>query len=355
MDSPHTPSPPPPPAVQYVYPPPPRRGFLGGFIRFIGWLLVLAVVFAIGSESSMFGLRMGNLALPSAYRAGEGSDVIAIVTINGIIDEPMVDYVHRVVESVIADKSIKAVVLRVESPGGGASASDQILHELNRIRSEKGIPIIASYGGYAASGGYYVSCQADRIFAEPTCVTGSIGVISQIPTFQKLLEEKLGVKVETITATGAPQKETANTYYRSWTDADRAEMRKLIDAIHGRFIEVVAEGRKGVLKRERVAELSNGLAYTAAEAKTSGLIDEIGYLDAALAYATQQGSFSTSHPPVVYYRPPNTLLDLFGFEHKTGGGSASRLDDMGRLISGAQAKRWLSELAVPEVVMMFNP
>jgi protease IV len=360
MDTPQPPRPAAPPqpsplAPHYIYPPPPRPGFLVTLLRLGGVVIVLLLVFVLGSQSAVLALRMGNVVVPSSYRAGEGSDKIAIIPISGIIDSYLAEHMQRVVESVLRDHSIKAVVLRVESPGGGASASDQILHELNRIKVDRGLPMIASYGGYAASGGYYVSCQAQKIFAEPTCVTGSIGVIAQVPTFQVLLEEKLGVQVEVITATGSPEKDTANTYYRSWTETDRAAMRKLIDAVHLRFVDVVAAGRKGVLERDRVAELANGEAYTAAEAKAHGLIDEIGYLDAALVYAAQEGPFTTDNPPVVYYHPPTALFDVFGFQGRSAAPAGHAPQGWEKLLDASAARQWFKQMAVPEIVMMFNP
>lgn len=345
-----------PRGVQYVYPPPgyagaaARPSFFGTILRIGGAILLALFLILLGFYFALTSFQMGEMIVPSVYRAGLG-DKIAIIPITGIIAEHTSDYAHAVVESILEDDSIKAVVLRVESPGGGATASDQILHELGRLQSDRKLPIIASYGGYAASGGYYVSCQADKIFAEPTTVTGSIGVISQIPTVQELLRDKLGVKMETITASEAPLKELANTYYRDWTEEDRAVMRKLVDAVHKRFVTVVYEGRQTVMTAEQVAQAARGQVFTAEEAKAVGLVDDIGYLDAALVEATTAGGFTDDKPPVVIYHPRVGFLDLFGYV----GASRAQARAPRQTLDAGTVRGWLDELSVPRMMMLFEP
>ena len=119
------------------------------------------------------------------------------------------------------DRMPAAVVLRVDSGGGGVTASDQIWHAIERFQERHpDVPVVASFGGVAASGGYYVAAGTDRIFIEPTGFTGSIGVIAQVPTLQDAMQ-KLGVDWVTVVADGSPNKDNANNLYRDWTDADR--------------------------------------------------------------------------------------------------------------------------------------
>lgn len=351
-------APPPPPGGGGYYgypppPPPPRRGLFGGLSK-VGAVLSLGVfVFLLGFYAALFQLNRGSGLQSSTYREGTGTDTIAVIPIRGTIGSDTVSYVHEAVDAIMKDKNVKAVVLRVQSPGGGASASDQILHELNHLRKERNLPIVASYGDYAASGGYYVSCQSDYIFAEPTTITGSIGVIAQVPTMQDLLQNKLGVKFETITADGAPQKEVANNMFRDWNDADRKVMRDLVNSIYEQFVSVVAEGRKKVMGPDKVSELATGRIYTAKEALAAKLVDEIGYLDAALDKATALGGFAEKDPPVVFYQPRATLLQMLGVSGPSP--RRSSLELLETVLDADGARKWMTELSVPRVMYLFQP
>lgn len=317
--------------------------------RIISAVFILLVIFFLGFYTGFLSsLGAGDRPTPRFYQRGTGMEKVAIVPINGMITGFTADYVRGVVDAILDDSQIKAVVLRIESPGGGATASDQILHELARLKT-RSLPVIASYGGVAASGGYYVSCQADKIFAEPTCITGSIGVIAQVPTLRGLMEEKLGVKFETITATGSPEKQVGNNMYRDWNAADRAVMQKTVDAMHERFVEVVAEGRKAHLTPEQVASVADGTIYTAREALENKLIDAVGYLDAALAEARDVGGFSVQDPPVVIYQQPMSLMGLIGLRRHV---SNDPVPSMERLTNGAGARQWLNEFSVPQIMMV---
>jgi protease IV len=346
---PESPTPRPPEPRYAAYPVSPRPTFFSTLLRLGGSLLLALLLVGVGFYMAIASFQMRDVVLPTVYRPGMG-DRIAIIPIEGIIAGRTAEFVRLAVESVLGDRSIRAVVLRIESPGGGASASDQILHELGRLKRERGLPVIASYGGYAASGGYYVSCQADRIIAEPTTVTGSIGVIAQVPTVQELLRDKLGVKMETITASTSPQKDLANTYYRDWTEADRAVMLKLVDAVHERFVEVVYAGRKELLTFDEVAQRAGGQVFTAQEALEARLVDEIGYLDAALDAATTAGGFTEDKPPVVIYRPRMGVFDLLGYA------SMARPSEGTWPITDVQSLRQsFDELVIPRIELIFHP
>ena len=202
------------------------------------------------------------------------------------------------------DKSVKAIVFRIESPGGEIAPCQEILWEIERVGETR--TIVVSMGGTAASGGYYISTKADKIVALPTTMTGSIGVISQIMNIEGLLE-KLGIEIETFK--GGQYKDM----YRGFREMTREEeeiMQGMIDEYYELFIEVVAEGRG--LNKEEVRNLATGQIYSGTEAKELGLIDELGDLDTAINLAAEIAGIED--PIVEYYRKAGlTLRSLLGF------------------------------------------
>ncbi|HFB07077.1 MAG TPA: signal peptide peptidase SppA, partial [Chloroflexi bacterium] len=163
------------------------------------------------------------------------------------------------------DKAVKAIVLRIESPGGEIAPCQEILWEIERVKEIK--PIVVSMGGMAASGGYYISTKADKIVALPTTMTGSIGVISQIINVQELFE-KLGIQMETFK--GGKYKDMYSGY-REMTSEEKEIMQGMIDEYYELFVDVVVEGRG--LSKDEVRELATGQIYTGTEAKELGLVD----------------------------------------------------------------------------------
>jgi len=202
------------------------------------------------------------------------------------------------------DKSVKAIILRIESPGGEIAPCQEILWEIERIDETK--TIVVSMGRTAASGGYYISTKADRIVALPTTMTGSIGVISQITNVEGLLE-KLGIEIETFK--GGEYKDMYRGL-REMTQEEKEIMQEMIDLYYELFIEVVAEGRG--LSTEEVRNLATGQMYTGIEAKELGLIDELGDLETAINLTAEIAGIED--PVVEYYREPGlTLRSLLGF------------------------------------------
>lgn len=185
------------------------------------------------------------------------------------------------------DENVKAVVLRVNSPGGSASASEVIQREVRLIKKVK--PIVVSMGTYAASGGYWISTYGDRIFAEPTTITGSIGVFGMQFDLQKLAND-FGVTFDSV-KTG--KFADALTISRPKTDEELAVFQRLVDWIYGEFITKVSESRK--LKREDVEEIAQGRVWSGTEALKLKLVDEIGGLDAAIAYAAKQANLGSNY------------------------------------------------------------
>ncbi|BAM04042.1 putative signal peptide peptidase [Phycisphaera mikurensis NBRC 102666] len=221
----------------------------------------------------------------TVLREGVGIDPkhVAVLPVVGVIDEEMAWFCGEALRSLEKPGRLPdALILRVESGGGGVTASDRIWHELERFQERHpDLPVVASFGGVAASGGYYVAAGTDRIFIEPTGFTGSIGVIAQVPTLAGAMD-KLGVDWVTLVADGSPRKDNANNLYRDWTEADRAVVATLIDDAYERFASVVVAGRPA-LDEDSVGGVADGSVFTSAAAVENGLVDEVGYLEDAIA------------------------------------------------------------------------
>jgi len=217
-----------------------------------------------------------------------------------ITPELVRDYLTKVEK----DKAVKAIVFRIESPGGEIVPCQEILAEIERVKETK--PIVVSMGSMAASGGYYISTKANKIVALNTTMTGSIGVISQVINVEGLLE-KLGIQIETFK--GGKYKDMYSGF-REMTPEEAEIMQGMIDEYYEHFIDVVAEGRE--LRKEEVRNLATGQLYTGTAAKELGLIDELGGLDTAIDLATELAGIEA--PIVEYYQPPRlTLRSLIGF------------------------------------------
>jgi protease IV len=197
------------------------------------------------------------------------------------------------------DPNVKAIVLRVNSPGGSAFASEQIYRELKAAEETK--PVVVSMGGYAASGGYYISAPARHIFAEPTTVTGSIGVYGMVVNFEKLANEN-GITSDSVTTTTPLA--TLFDPVKQKSDADLAILQKATDKVYSQFLDCVSQGRH--IPVEQVNEIAQGRVWSGTDAARVKLVDEIGGLDAAIAYAaklTQLGE----HPSITEFPPRKDL------------------------------------------------
>lgn len=192
------------------------------------------------------------------------------------------------------DSEVKAVVLRIASPGGEVTACDVIHHELARFKKQTGLPVIASIGDQGASGGYYVALGADVILANPTAIVGSIGVILQHFDLTGLLE-KLGVSSSPIQSSASKD---LGSLFRAMRPEERAVLQKLVDDLYARFVDVVAAGRPG-LSREEILKLADGRVVSGLEAARLGLVDRAGYLTDALEEAARRSGLE--RPTVVRY------------------------------------------------------
>jgi protease IV len=327
-----------------------RPGGLWPILGSIVGIVALSIVFGAGILVGVVGMIGGasyeSMVLQETYRDGSG-DTIAIIPVYGGIDEFTAEFVRASVHDVLSDDSIQAVVLRVDSPGGGVAPSDQIWHAMEQLKSA-GVPVIASYGGMAASGGYYISCGADHIIAEETCVTGSIGVIAQVLTMEGLME-KVGIQPVTIVASGSPEKDVANDMFRTWNEKDRAKIKIMLDSAYATFNQRVYDGRLSVISdRSRIDALANGDIYTAQQAKDNGLIDGIGYLDDAIAQAEVRAGLLPGRATVVMMRqPPAFFAD--GLLGEARGGHSRE-----RPLNGETIRGLVNDLASPRVMYLMH-
>ena len=248
----------------------------------------------------------GNGQLQETTLSGEGSDKVLLIDISGplttskdsgIFSKPSLP--ARLKEELTKagkDEHIKALILRINTPGGTVTSSDILYHELQEFKQKRKVPIIASILDLGTSGGYYVAMVSDYIYAHPSSITGSIGVIMVTLNGQGLLE-KIGVEPTAIVS--GPNK-AMGTPFRAMKDEERAIFQDVIDRLYDRFLAVVKDGRSD-LPMAKIRQLADGRIYTADIAKTEGLIDEIGYLDDAIEQAKKAAKL-TSAQVVTYSR-----------------------------------------------------
>jgi len=292
----------------------PRRKGTGWRI-FFGFVLALSVM----ANVALFLMLIGVVAIfttgqrgildEEIIREGPARTKIAMISLQGVIYDQSASDIYRQLKIVRKDKHVKAVIVRVNSPGGTISASDQIYMEINKFRKEEKIPVVAFMQGVAASGGYYASVACDQIIAEPTTITGSIGVISWYLVVQELLENKLGIMPVTIKS--GRKKDWPSSFRKPEPEEIQYMRDKVITPALDRFIEVVAEGRKKLLTIEDIRKLADGGIFGAKEAKEEKLIDQVGYLDEAIDLVKSLAKIDKAQ--VVQYRKPFSFANFFSY------------------------------------------
>ena len=211
------------------------------------------------------------------YAVGEITDAAG----EGIVAKDLI----KTINDVAKDSAVKAVVLRVSSPGGSAYASEQIWHALNKLKAKK--TLIVSMGDYAASGGYYISCMADKIVAQPNTITGSIGIFGVIPNISGL-NEKLGLTYDGVKTNKMSDAITVN---RKFTPEERDLMQNYVNRGYELFVKRCADGRK--MKTEQIKAIAEGRVWTGEDAIKNGLVDKIGGLNDAIALAVAKAKLKT--------------------------------------------------------------
>ena len=270
-------------------------------------VLSLALIGMVGLQSGCITINLLEPAGPvqEVQLAGTGDGKVLLLDLSGVISSqdkdgliPQPNMLAAFKEDLTKaskDEKIKAVVLRINSPGGTVNASDILYHELKTFKASRKIPVIASMMDVAASGGYYMAMATDAILVHPSTVTGSIGVIMLTVNAKGLLE-KVGVEANAITS--GPRKDMGSPF-RTMTPEEKAIFQSVIDSFYHRFLAVVQEGRPQ-LSADQIRKLADGRIYSGEKAKTAGLVDEIGYLDDAIELAKKKASLTEAR--IVTYR-----------------------------------------------------
>lgn len=312
---PNVPNPNPAPAAAVEKPR--RKG--RGWRIFFGILFVMSVLTNFVLLLMVMGMAVlvagggGQMYEESVIQEGPWDKKIAVVNINGVIDGELENYVRNQIDSAWNDDSVRGVLVRISSPGGGVAASDNIHHYIKKYRQESGRVVYCYMDGLAASGGYYSAVACEKIFASPTTITGSIGVIMGHFVLQDLLEEKLGISPVVLKS---GRKKDWPSMFRETTPEEKQYLHeKIIDPAYNRFVELVDEGR-GMLTRDEVVGLADGSIYIAQEAVNNKLVDQIGYFDDAVAAVMKAAGIKNAR--VVEYKPVFSLSRMF--EAKVSGG-----------------------------------
>lgn len=326
----------------------------------------LVLLLALLGVTALSGMDAGDdlvKGVVERFESGDAAanDKIAIVDVEGVLLEGMIGFAQKQIDRAQHDSHVKAVVLRIQSPGGSITASDHLHHRLLELRNgstSRGAfakPIVVSMGSLAASGGYYIAMAANHIFAERTTMTGSIGVYAALPNL-KGLSDKVGFRMDVIKA---GEVKDSGSPFADMTEKERLMWQDLVDKSYLQFIHVVEEGRpnlKGKLQEDvRIDETvpvrtdkgptkilkytryrADGGIYTAPEALKLGLIDQIGYLDDAIESARQAAKLGSPYKAIRYERPVTILGSLLGIKAPSGG---PRLE-LGALANSAMPRLW---------------
>jgi protease-4 len=252
------------------------------------------------------------------------SNKIVIVDVDGLLfntrgdglfgphDNPVSLFVEKI-DKAEKDAQVRAVVLRINSPGGGVTASDIMYRRLAQFKKERKVPVVAAIEDVGASGAYYIACGADTIMAAPTSVTGSIGVIVQTFSLSGTMA-KLGIDTKAITS--GPMKDMGSPFKPLSAD-DQKVLQEMVTEFYGRFVDVVAAGRPK-MKREDVKKLADGRIYTGAQAAADGLVDTVGDVKDAVTEAKQRAGIKAARV-VMYDRPWGYKANVYSAAGLGGG------------------------------------
>jgi protease-4 len=304
-----------------------KTSWLLKLLAITGWLLAITVLaFAFYQRQQAADYWNDDRGITEHFYAGDqnSDDKIAIINIAGVIQDGH-GFIKHQIDRVRDDPHVKAVVVRVNTPGGTVSGSDYIFHHLKQLKQDRDLPMVVSMGGIAASGGYYVSMavgdEPDSIFAEPTTTTGSIGVI--IPHYNVAgLLEKYDIEDDSIMS--HPRKDILSISKRLPED-ERALLQGYVDESFERFKTIILEGRPRFREanKDRAAgdkieiraasgdrDLATGEVFTAARALEFGLVDQIGFLESAIDRAAELAGLKSANVRVIKYSAPSLWIDL---------------------------------------------
>jgi protease-4 len=252
------------------------------------------------------------------------TDKIVVIDVDGVMmnrpqsallrqgDNPVSTFVEKL-DKAAADENVKAVVLRLNSPGGSVAAADIMYHCLSEFKRKTQKPVIACMLDVAASGAYYLACGCDGIIAQPTTVTGSIGTILQTFSVAGTMD-KIGVK--TVAVKSGKMKDIASPLH-DLSEEEQNILQQIIDKFYEQFLAVVENGRPG-LDKEKLQKLADGRVFTADQAKTEELIDRIGYMNDAVKWAKDLAGVDKAQT-VIYHRPQEVKRNVYGSAMASGG------------------------------------
>ena len=244
-------------------------------------------------------------------------------------------------EKASEDITVKAVILRLDTPGGEVTASDIIYNEILKFKEKTRIPVVGLMMGVAASGGYYIASACDFIVAHPSTITGSIGVISIFPNLEELFS-KIGIRV-TVIKSG--EMKDSGSAFRDLTEEEKKVFQDVVDELYAKFLDVVYQKRKDAISLEELKKIADGRIYTANQALELQLIDEIGYFDTALKKALSLASLRDANVIAFTYYPTKktniyatTLKEPSLLEHKS-------IEDMLRSLKSGFYYLWLPQIS----------
>jgi len=354
--------PPPPPMM---YPPSfgqrPQRSFARGI-----FMTLATTIFGLSLAMNVYlllfsGAMSAGGTKQDAVQAGDPDQQIAVYPLRGIIGPEQVALFEKYLSAAEKDANIKAVVLDIDTPGGDVTASDELYDRIKRFKETKKVPVVVTMGGLATSGGYYIACAADYVYAQQTTITGNIGVIWPRYNVSELAQ-KWGVKETTIASDKTPFK-NAGSMFQPEAEQDVQYLKGLINFAYDRFTVVVKEGRGSRLKnpdgstpRGDISQIANGKAYTSAEALALGLVDKIGYATDAYAYAANKAGLTKPH--VVRYTRLPTLFEAFGATSNVAPPSAESAANGGKVtVNGVNVnvdRNLIQELATPRMMYLWR-
>jgi protease-4 len=262
------------------------------------------IFIGLGVIAALLIFFFGILSLIGRYSGGKSSrlafgDKIAIVEVKGVIAQS--SGIIEELQQYLDDKDVKAIILRIDSPGGGVGPSQEIYREVMKIRPKK--KVVTSMGSVAASGGYYIASASDLIVANPGTITGSIGVIMQFSNFEELLK-KIGIKGVVLKS---GEHKDIGSPFREMTPEEKKIMQEVLDNVHQQFIQAVADGRK--MDRAKVAEIADGRILTGEQAKNLGLVDQMGNLQDTIEITAKMVGIS-GKPNVIYPKKRLSIWEL---------------------------------------------
>lgn len=300
---------------------PKKRSALSKVLIYIGVLALVISIVCNAYLMAIIGLMAGSPMRTATLRDGKEDQIVAVYQVGGLIMGSSASDFGRFYRIVRDTPEIKAVVLRVDSPGGTVAASDEIHMMVKKIREDLKRPVVVSMGAVAASGGYYVAAPADAIYAEPTTITASIGVIMQVPVAADWMKEH-GINMVVVRSKQAQRHKAAINYFENPDIETLQKQQVLLDEMHDRFVAVVKDGRGDKIKttptkvtvkdfdgKDIVRDQTfpfNGEVVLAEKAKAIGLVDEIGYLDDAANAAAKLAKLD--NPKLVQYSQTRGLL-----------------------------------------------